>query len=288
MTPRAWMIFVTLCILWGTPYYFVKIALTQISPTMIAWARIATAALILVPIAMRRGTLKSAFAHRRAVAAFAFAEMILPFLLMSWGELWVSSSLAGVLVAASPMIIPLIAPLFGIREHFSARRVLGLVIGFGGVVLLLGVDGVAGWQGWLGAAFLLLCALGYAIGPLVVQRHLGGVDELGALAASLLVGSVVLLPFALASTPAALPNSSALAAVIALGVLCTAISMLLYLSLIHLAGAARATVVAYVNPAVAALLGVFLLGEHFGPGMALALVAILLGSWLATHAPADA
>lgn len=282
MSARAWIMFVSLCIVWGTPYFFVKVALTEVSPAMIAWGRIAAAALILVPVAAHRGTLRPAFAHLGALTAFAFAEMILPFLLISWGEQWVSSSLAGVLIATTPMVVILIGPLFGIRERLGARRLTGLLVGFGGVLLLLGIDGVAGWQGWLGVGCLLGATLGYAIGPLVVQRHLGGVDELGALAASLVVATLVLLPFALYTWPAAWPEERALASVAALGVLCTALGMLLYIALIHLAGAARATVVAYVNPAVAALLGVLVLGEHFGVGMALGLLLILLGSWLAT------
>jgi drug/metabolite transporter (DMT)-like permease len=284
MSVRAWIIFVSLCIVWGTPYFFVKVALTEVSPMMIAWGRIAMAAAILVPIAARRGSLRPAFAHLGALTAFAFAEMILPFLLISWGEQWVSSSLAGVLIATTPMMVLVIGPLFGIREALGARRLLGLLIGFGGVLLLLGIDGIAGWQGWLGVACLLAATLGYAIGPLVVQRHLTGVDELGALAGSLAVATLVLLPFALWSLPTALPGAKALGSVAMLGVLCTAIGMLLYVLLIHLAGAARATVVAYVNPAVAALLGVFVLGEKFGLGMALGMALILLGSWLATAA----
>jgi drug/metabolite transporter (DMT)-like permease len=149
---------------------------------------------------------------------------------------------------------------------------------------LSAIDGIAGWQGWLGVGCLLAATLGYAIGPLVVQRHLTGVDELGALAGSLAVATLVLLPFALWSLPPAWPGAKALGSVAMLGVLCTAIGMLLYVLLIHLADAARATVVAYVNPAVAALLGVFVLGEKFGLGMALGLALILLGSWLATAA----
>ena len=127
---------------------------------------------------------------------------------------------------------------------------------------------------------MLGAILGYAIGPLIVQRYLAEVDSLGALAASLAVATLVLLPAALLQAPSAVPSAASLASLAALGVLCTALAMLLYFYLINAAGAARASVIAYVNPAVAALLGVVVLQEHFGLGMALGLALILFGSWL--------
>jgi drug/metabolite transporter (DMT)-like permease len=206
--------------------------------------------------------------------------MVVPFLLISLGEQWISSSLAGVLIATTPLTVILIAPLFGIREKVGARRWLGLAIGFVGVVVLLGIDTISGLYQWLGVACMIGAILGYAIGPLIVQRYLAGVDSLGALAASLVVATLVLLPAALWQAPAALPSMASLGSIAALGVLCTALAMLLYFYLINAAGAARASVIAYVNPAVAALLGVFVLDEHFGIGMVLGLVLILFGSWL--------
>jgi drug/metabolite transporter (DMT)-like permease len=162
------------------------------------------------------------------------------------------------------------------------RRVVGLAIGFLGVVALLGLDTGHGASLWAGVACMMVAVVGYAVGPLVVQKYLAGVDELGSLAASLAVASIVLLPVAWLFRPMEMPGTTALISVAALGLGCTALALLLYFYLIHAAGAARASVVAYINPAVATVLGVLVLKEPFGWGPVIGLLMILLGSWLAT------
>jgi drug/metabolite transporter (DMT)-like permease len=128
----------------------------------------------------------------------------------------------------------------------------------------------------------MISVAGYAIGPLIVERHLSDVDELGAVAASLVVASVLLLPFAALSAPDHVPSAVSLGAVAALGVACTALALYLYFYLINVAGAARASVVAYINPAVAAVIGVLVLNESFSLATGVGMAMILLGSWLAT------
>jgi len=221
--------------------------------------------------------------HKGAVCAFAFAELVGPFFLISLGEQWVSSSFAGILIATVPLMVIVLSPLFGVRESLSGRRVAGLVIGFVGVVTLLGLDVLGGPLGWIGAACVVTATLGYAAGSLVVQRYLSGVDELGAVAASLVVATVVLFPAAILTAPDRVPSQLVLTSLVVLGVVCTSAALWLYFSLIAHIGAARAAVITYVNPAVAALLGVVILHESFGVGSALGLALILVGSWLATH-----
>lgn len=282
MSMRAWMVFAVLCLIWGVPYFFIKLALRDLSPACIAWLRITLAAAVLIPIAWKRGVLRPAFGHIRAVAAFAVAELVIPFFLIAFGEQWLTSSLTGILIATVPLTVVLIAPLFGVHEKLGVRRIAGLAIGFSGVVALLGFDAGHGPMLWLGVASMLGAVIGYAVGPLIVQRHLAEVDELGALAASLAIASLILLPFAIASAPAAMPSSLSIASVIVLGLVCTALALLLYFHLIGIAGAARSSLVAYVNPAVAALLGVVVLNEPFGISAAAGLGMILGGSWLAS------
>ena len=287
MSWRAWTVFATLCAIWGIPYFLIKLALADLSPAVVAWGRITLGALVLVPLAWKRGVLAPALRHKAAVCAFAVAELVIPFVLIAQGEQWLSSSLTGILIATVPMTVVVIAPLFGVQEHLGTRRVLGLAIGFLGVVALLGLDTGHSATLWAGVACMMVAVVGYAVGPLVVQRYLAEVDELGALAASLVVASVVLAPLAWFFAPAHMPGRTALISVAALGLLCTALALLLYFYLIHEAGAARASVVAYINPAVAAVLGVWVLHEPFGWSTALGLMLILLGSWLATtHAAA--
>jgi drug/metabolite transporter (DMT)-like permease len=287
VTRRTWTTFWVLCLFWGIPYFFIKLALEDLSPAFIAWSRITLAAVVLVPIAWTRGTLLPALKHKGAVVAFAVAELVLPFLLISMGEQWISSSLAGVLIATVPLTVVIIAPLFGVREAMSARRLFGLVVGLFGVVVLLGVDTISGPQQWVGVACLAVAVVGYAIGPLVVQRYLSHVDELGSLACSLVAASIILLPMALIGAPEKMPSVLSMTSIAVLGVVCTAVALLLYVYLIHTAGAARASVIAYICPAVAALLGVVVLREQFGAGLFAGLAIILFGSWLGTTGSVD-
>ncbi len=268
--------------LWGVPYFFIKLALVDLSPAFVAWSRLALAALVLVPIALHRGVLLPALKHKGAIVAFAIAELVIPFTLISVGEQWLSSSLTGVLVATVPLTVLLIAPLFGVKEQVGLRRLFGLLVALFGVVVLLGIDSVSGTQQWLGVACIFGAVIGYAVGPLIVQRYLADVDELGGLSASLVVSAVVLLPAALWTAPQSMPSTLSLISVATLGVFCTALALLLYFYLISAAGAARSSVVAYVCPAIAALLGVVILHEPYGIGLAAGLVLILIGSWLGT------
>jgi drug/metabolite transporter (DMT)-like permease len=275
--------FAALCVIWGVPYFFIKVALTEVPPLGVAWARLALGAMVLLPVAWHRGSLRGLGLHKKPVLAYAFAELVIPFALISVGEQWVSSSLAGILIATVPMMVILLSPLFGVHERLSTRRLCGLVIGLAGVVTLLGLDAVDGVLGWAGVACIVLATLGYAIATLIVQRHLAGADELGVVATSLGIATIVLLPTTLWSLPARVPSLLVLTSLVVLGVVCSALALWLFVYLIAQIGAARAAVITYVNPAVAALLGVVVLHEPFGPGAVLGLALILLGSWLATH-----
>jgi drug/metabolite transporter (DMT)-like permease len=282
MQPRVWLAFLSICLIWGTPYFFIKHAVHELSAVWVAWGRLICAAAVLVPVALWRGQLHGMLKHWRLVTIFALVELVGPFFLIAQGEKWVSSSLAGILLAAVPMIVVIVSPLMGVHERVSPRRLIGLVTGFMGVVALLGLGTIDSAQGWLGAACILLAGLGYAIGPLIVQRHLKGVDSLGIVSVSVAIGATVLTIPALFTAPASYPSTLAISSVVILGLMCTALALLLFVYVISHAGAARAAVVTYVNPAVALVLGVFLLDEHFGAGPAIGLVLILLGSWLAT------
>jgi drug/metabolite transporter (DMT)-like permease len=282
VTLRTWTAFIVLCVIWGIPYFLIKVALVDLSPAVVAGGRLALGAAVLLPIAWHRGVLKPVLAHKGAIIAFALCELVVPFSAVSVAESAISSSLTGVLIAAVPLVLAVIAPLFGIRERLGPRRLLGLAIGFAGVVALLGFDPLNGPQQWFGAAVAFFAVIGYAVGPLIVQRHLAGIDELGATAASLTVAAIVLMPFMIYFAPAEMPSLTSISSVIVLGVICTALALILFFYLIHTAGASRAAIVAYINPGIAALLGVVVLHEPFGFGLVIGLTMILFGSWLAT------
>jgi drug/metabolite transporter (DMT)-like permease len=282
MTWRSWLAFTALAVIWGLPYLFIKLAVAELAPLAVAWGRIALGAAILMPVAWRRGALGSAAAHWRALCAFAVAELIVPFSLISFGERWITSSLTAILIATLPFAVILLAPLFRLGEPLSARRAGGLACGFIGVVVLLGIDPVHGALGWAGVACVIVATLGYGLGPLIVQRYLHGVDEFGAVALSLAIAAVILLPAAGLSFPDHAPSRLALSSVAVLGVVCTAVAMWLYFYLVSQVGAARATVFTYLNPAVATVLGIIVLDEPFGASLIIGMGLILLGSWTAT------
>ena len=131
-----------------------------------------------------------------------------------------------------------------------------------------------------------LVAVCYAVGPLILQRYLAHLPAMGVIAASLALTAVIYLPIAALSLPHEMPSAAALGAVAGLAVVCTALAFVVFFALIGEIGAVRATVITYVNPAVAAILGVLVLGEHLTIGVMLGFGLVLAGSVLATRAPA--
>ena len=283
MTWRGWTAFAALGIIWGLPYFFIKIAVQEVAPFALAFCRVALAAIILTPIAWRRGALHSLSRHKTAIVAFGLVEFAIPFSLISLGERWISSSITGILIALVPLSIALIQRFFGIRENLGARRIAGLTIGFVGVAALLGTGPISGLSAWAGVGCMLVSTLCYAVGPLIIQRRMRELDSIGPLAASLAVASVILLIPATLEIPSVLPSAAVLVSIAVLGIICTAVAMMLMFYLVLQAGASRASVITYVNPLVATLLGVLVLDEHLGIGGFTAFGLILLGSWLATR-----
>lgn len=283
MTWRTWTAFAALGIIWGVPYFFIKLAVLEVSPFIVAWSRITLAALILLPIAWRRGALRAAVAHSGAIVIFSIVEFVVPFSAISYGEQWISSSVTGILMAAVPLSVALLSRSFGVHERLGAWRLTGLLVGFIGVATLVGFGTVSGTQGWIGVGCMMLATIGYAIGPLIIQRYLSNIDSVGPVAGSLTVASLVLLIPALLTFPTQQPSVVALSSIAILGVLCTAVAMLLMFYLVSHAGAARASVITYINPVIATLLGTLQLHERLGAAGVVAFALILVGSWLATR-----
>jgi drug/metabolite transporter (DMT)-like permease len=280
---RAWIVFAAVSILWGFPYLLIKVAVDGGAPALlISWGRVAVAAAVLLPIAWRGGRLPELRGRLRWLVAFALAEIVFPFSLLAAGEKTVASSTAAIAVAAAPLAVTVLAIRFEPGERATGARLAGLLVGFAGVVALVGVD-VAGSSGELrGIAAVLLAALGYAIGPMIFNRHLTSLDPIALMGFCLALAAVLLAPLAALSAPGASPSAGAIASIVLLGLLCTALALVLMATLIAEVGPSRALVVAYLNPVVAVALGVVFLGESPGPGAIAGLVLILAGSWFAT------
>ncbi len=283
MSARSWVAFAALGVIWGIPYFFIKVTVEELSPFVIAWGRVTLAAAILLPIAWHRGALRAVGAHLGAILAFSVVEFVVPFSAISVGERWIDSSTTGILIASVPLTVTLISRYFGVHESLDLWRLAGLVVGLLGVIALLGLGSISWPLGWAGVGCMLLATVGYAVGPLIIQKYLQGLDSLGPIAVSLCVSSILLLVPAAVTLPPAMPSTFALASIAVLGVVCTAVAMLFMFYLVTHAGPSRATVITYINPIVATLLGVALLHEHLGVGGAVALLLILFGSWLATR-----
>jgi drug/metabolite transporter (DMT)-like permease len=282
MSRRAWLAFVAVSILWGTPYLFIKLAVQEVSPTFVAWSRVLVAALVLLPIAWRLGAFAGLRGRLRAVIAYAALEIAIPFTLIPLGETLLSSSLTAILISSMPLWVALLSLRFAPQERLSGTRVIGLVIGLAGVVSLMGVTVGGRPVELLGAGCIIVATLCYAASPILINRSLADLHPLGPVTAALVICSVVLTPFALASRPAALPTTTGLVSLAVLGVVCTALALAVYFFLVTEAGPGRASIITYVNPAVAVLLGVVVLGESMSLLTAAELLLIAAGSWLAT------
>jgi drug/metabolite transporter (DMT)-like permease len=249
---------------------------------VLAWVRVVLGAAVLVALAWRTGSLGSLRGHWRWLAVFAIAEIAVPFPLIAAGEQHVASSLAAILVATAPLFVALLALRFDATERVTGQRLFGLLIGLAGVVALMGVDVAGRTDVMVGAGAIILAAFCYAVGPMVLKRHLADLDPRASMGASLALAAMFLTPAVALDPPSAMPSTSALGALLGLGLLCTAAAFVLYGVLVAEVGAGRALVITYVNPVVAVALGVAVLGERPGAGAVAGLLLILAGSWLST------
>ncbi len=265
--------------IWGIPYLLIRVAVEELSPAALVFWRTAPAALLLAPFAFRRGALGLLLARWRWVTAYTLIEIAVPWLLLFHAEQRISSSLAGLLVAAVPLLGVVVYRLAGVAERLDARRLAGLAIGFAGVAALVGID--VGDSDPLAMAEVIVVALCYATGPLIISRRLRGLPNLAVVAASLVITAAIYTPMGLLDSPGSV-SAETVAAVVTLALVCTVLAFALFFALIHEVGPARSTVITYVNPLVAVLLGVVLMGEPFTTGIAVGLPLILLGSVLGT------
>ena len=283
MSARAWAAFAPVSTLWGIPYLFIKIAVDDgVPPAFLAFVRVALGAAVLMGLAWRAGTLGALRGRGRWLALYALFEIVVPFPLIAAGERHVASSLAAIIIAAVPLFVALLALRFDHAERVTGSRLVGLIVGLVGVVALVGIDVAGRGDEVLGAAAILVAAVGYAAGPGLFKRTLADLDPRAAMGASLVMAAVALAPLAAVDPPSAVPSARALVALVVLGILCTAAAFVFFGVLIAEVGPGRGLVITYVAPVVAVALGVTVLGERPGAGAVAGLLLILAGSWLST------
>ena len=281
MSKRGWILFMALGLLWGMPYLLIRIAVGAIDPLVVAGARTLIGALLLLPLALQRKELVAGFRQWRWLLAYTLIEINVPWLLLGHAETRLNSSTAGLLIAVVPLFAALIVKKLG-HERLEPRRALGLGIGFAGVALLVGID--IHFSDLLAVAAIMVVALCYAVGPIIIDRKLRDVPAIGVVTGSLIVATLVYAPFAPMLWPEQVPASAAWS-VVGLGVLCTAAAFLVFFALIAEVGPARATVITYVNPAVAVVAGVIVLDEAWTVWTIVGFVLVVAGSYLVNRRP---
>jgi drug/metabolite transporter (DMT)-like permease len=273
MTRRGAVLFAAMCVIWGLPYLMIRVAVRELAPVMLVFLRTGLGALLLLPFAAARGQLRPLAARWRPLLAYTAIEVAIPWVLLARAETRLTSSLTGLLIAAVPLVGAVVVGLTGARERQGSRRWAGLLVGIAGVAALVGLD----------IAEIGCVAVCYAVGPIILSRRLSDAPALGVVAASLVVTALAYAPFAAFSVPASMPSAHVVESVVGLAVVCTALAFLVFFALIAEVGPVRATVITYVNPAVAAVLGVTVLSEHLTEGMLAGFALILGGSVLATR-----
>ena len=279
---RAWFLFAAMAVLWGMPYLFIKQAVDSYTPASIVAGRTLLGALLLLPFALRQKSLRPAFGKIGWVLAFGAIEMAGPFLLLGHAEQTLPSGLTGLLVATVPLFAAVIAFTGGDRGVLKPVRMIGLIVGFVGVGIIVAGPGIAagGTAGLIAIGEVLLVAVCYATAPFIVARQLKDVPALGTITISLGAVGLFYLPIALL-TQHEVPTTQSTVSLIALAVLCTAVAFIVFFALIERVGPARAPLFTYVNPVVAILLGVIVLGEQITPGLLIGFPLVILGCWLA-------
>jgi drug/metabolite transporter (DMT)-like permease len=283
MTRRGLVLFALMSVIWGVPYLLIRVAVAEVTPATLVLARTAIAAAILLPYAIARADLRAVLARWRWVVAFAAIEIAIPWIALGSADQHITSSLAGLLIAGVPFVGTALALLTGGTDRLSRTGLVGLVIGLAGVAAIVwGNFATTDATALLQIAVVVVC---YAVGPAILARRLGGLSSVGVMAISLALCAVVYVPIAAAQLPGAVPSPNVLAAVAILAVVCTAAGFLVFAALIHEIGPVRSTVITYVNPAVAAILGVLVLEEPFSLAMGIGFALVVIGLTLATRRP---
>jgi drug/metabolite transporter (DMT)-like permease len=286
VTPRGWFLLISLGVIWGLPYLFIKIAVETFSPTSLVFLRVVLAAAVLVPIVTYKRQWRTLSSHWPWVIVFALIEMAFSWTALNWAEQSVTSSFAALFIATVPAVTAILARMLGMDDRLTGTRLVGLGVGFLGVGLLVGLD-VTG-SSLLAIAALALTVVCYAMGPIIIDRRLSGPPSLAVIAASMVVNAIVFAPLALLTWPTEPIPASAWGSALVLGIVCSAIAFIFFFfALIAEVGPSRGTLITYINPVVAVILGIIVLSEPVTLGLIAGFPMILLGSWMATRrAPA--
>jgi len=282
MSRRNWLLFLLVGFLWGIPYLLIRVAVRDFSPASVVFARVVIGALILIPISIHQKSFKSAVHGFKYVLVYAIAEIIGPWFLVTKAETNLPSGLAGLLVATVPIWSTIFASVAGDKTVWHRKRLVGLVVGFVGLIAVVGIESLSGKSALWAILSVLLAAVGYGYAINMITKRLPNVSGIAINALAMAMATIVYAPFAIAQWPRVHVPTNSLLAIIALGVFPTALAFVLFFAVMKEIGPARASLVTYLNTAFAVILGVLILSEPFTLGIAIGLPMVLIGSYLAS------
>ncbi len=281
MSRKSLFYFLLVGFLWGIPYLLMKVAVEEIPPSAIVAGRTLIGAAILIPVALYRKTFKGAVLGFKYVAFYALLEMIGPWILISTAQKKIDSGLAGLLISTVPIFAAIITSLRGDHSVWQFKRMFGIVVGFIGLIAVVGIESFSGNSHPASIAMMILAALGYSYAIIMVTTNLPLVDGIAINGLAMAITSIFWAPLAIAQWPTQVSLKPALS-LIALGVLCTALAFLIFFKLLAEIGPARGSLVTYLNTSVAVVLGVIVLDEPITIGLIVGLPLVLIGSYLAS------
>ncbi len=281
MTRRGWTLLLLLGLIWGMPYLFIRIAVATFEPTTLVLLRVVLAGVILIPVALARRQLSALRGRMGWVILFALMEIGIAWVLINLGERELTSSLTALVIATVPTIGAIAARVAGVGDRLTGTRLVGLALGFVGVALLVGFDVASG--SLFAIVCILIAAFCYATAPLIVDRKLRDVPSLPVIAVSMAINALVFVVPGVIQWPSTDIPVSAWVSVVVLGLVCSALAFIIFFRLIAEVGPARTTLITYINPVVAVILGIAVLGEPFTLGIAVGFPLIIIGSWLASR-----
>jgi drug/metabolite transporter (DMT)-like permease len=268
--------------IWGSSFLFIKLGVDELEPAVVVLGRVVVGILVLAPLVAVRGGLGPLRGHAGAILALGALNNALPFWLLGFAETRIDSGLSAVIQAAAPIFTVLLASWIDRTQRVHGARLLGIGVGFLGVVLLVGVQ--EGGE-LVGALAVIGTALCYAVSVLLAGRTVvRSLPPLQVSIGQLVAGGLLVAPFGLAQAPSEAPSWGAIAAVVALGALGSGVAYPLYFTLIARAGASRAILVTYLVPAFALVYGAVFLDETVTVTALVGLALILGGTALATGA----
>ena len=280
--------FIFVGFLWGVPYLFMRVAVREFDPSVVVFGRVVIGAAILFPIAIRRGVVKETLRGFKWILAYAIFEMCGPWYLITHAETKINSGLAGLLVATVPIWSTIYSSLAGDKTVWHAKRLMGIIIGFIGLVLIVGIETISGSADAFSVFQTVLAAILYSTAMAIILKGMPNGDGVAINAIAMAITAIIFAPAALTNLPTKMPSLNATASLIGLGVLSTGVAFMIYFTLIKEIGQARGSLVTYLNTAFAVVLGVIILGEPLTIGILTGLPLVLLGSYFASRKPVTA